>query len=108
MAVKVVINMLSELVRDEEGHLSSARCSFWLALLVSLTLIVLAALNVVEISAAAYALLGTIFTFTCAWAAGPRVAKYLGPQIGRVVDAIGKAKDDRRLPDIRRDDESGQ
>jgi len=101
--------MLSELVRDEEGRLSSARFSFWLTLLVSLTLVVLSALSeAVALSAAAYALLGTIFTFTACWAAGPRVAKYLGPQIGRVVDAIGKAKDDRRLPDIRRDDESGQ
>ena len=98
---------MTSLLTDEQGHLSSARCSFWLSLLVSLTLIILSAVNKVELSAGAYTLLGTIFTFTCVWAAGPRIAQYLGPQIGRAISALGSAKDDRRLPDVHLDDESG-
>jgi len=79
------------LVRDERGGLSTARCAFWLALIVTLTLVVLDGFDVAQLSTAAYTLLGTVFMGLTTWAAGPRIAQYLGPQIGRVASALGRA-----------------
>lgn len=95
------------LIEDEQKNLSSARCSFWLTLIVSLILVILSAFDVVKLSAGSYTLLGTMFMFTAIWAAGPRIAQYLGPQIGKIAGALRSAKDDRRQPDIRQDDERG-
>jgi len=53
-----------------------------------------------EVPNAAYALLGTIFTGLLAWTAGPRIAQYLGPQIGAVAKGIGDAVKQPRRPDL--------
>jgi len=95
------------LISDERDKPSTARCAFWLILVWTILMITLDGLDVIELSSAAYTLLGTAFTFITVWAAGPRMVQYLGPQIGRAVDAISKAKADSRLPDIRKDDERG-
>ena len=54
-----------------------------------------------DVPNAAYALLGTIFTGLLAWAAGPRIAQYLLPQIGAVAQGIGASlKKEPRRPDL--------
>ena len=53
-----------------------------------------------EVPNAAYALLGTIFTGLLAWTSGPRIAQYLGPQIGAVAKGIGDAVKQPRRPDL--------
>ena len=95
------------LTADEQGKRSTSRMAFWIVLIWTLAALTLVGFKVFVLPAAGYALLGTIFTFVTVWAAGPRIAQYLGPQIGRVVESISKAKADPRLPDIRKDDESG-
>lgn len=97
----------TRLIADESGKPSTARFAFWIVLIWTILIITLVGLGWMELSSAAYALLGTIFTFTTVWAAGPRIAQYLGPQIGRAISAISRAKADTRLPDIRKDDERG-
>lgn len=97
----------SRLIADEQGKPSTARCAFWIVLIWTILLMTLAAAGIFTVSSAAYALLGTIFTFTIVWAAGPRMAEYLAPQIGRAITSIAKAKGDSRLPNIRKDDERG-
>lgn len=95
------------LISDETGKASTARCAFWLTLIITLIVVVLSSAGAMTTSSAAYSLLGTVVLALAAWAGGPRAMKYLGPQIGKVASAIGKAKGDERLPDIRTDDERG-
>lgn len=90
---------LYQLVEDERGTLSSARVGLWCA--VSLTTATLALdlwLTLTNAPArvpnTAYALLGSMLTAFVAWAAGPRIAQYLGPQVGAVASGLaGAARD---------------
>lgn len=97
----------SSLLRDEQGAWSTARCAFWLTLLVTLALVVATAFGWAALSPAAYSLLGIMFMALAGWAAGPRVMQYLGPQIGAVVQSLSRAKGDARWPNVRTDDERG-
>lgn len=99
---------LSTLIRDEQGNYSSARCSWWLTLIWTLATITRDSFNAgFNVPPAGYALLGTVTTLAGVWAAGPRIAQYVGPQMGAMIGAIGKAKGDEREPDRFRDDERG-
>ena len=99
---------LSSLLRDEQGAWSSARCAFWLTLLVTLSLVGAAAFGRAALSSDAYSLLGTVVLALAGWAGGPRVAQYLFPQLGGVAKAIGDAKGDPRWPNVKTDDERGE
>jgi hypothetical protein len=79
------------LLRDEQGNWSSARCAFWVTLVVTLALIVFDSCGVVAMAGAAYTLLGSLVIALASWAAGPRIASYLAPQIGKVGAAIASA-----------------
>lgn len=80
------------MTHDEKGKPSSARFAFWLTLLVTLTLIVLDAIRVdVTVPVAAYSLLASLLVALAAWAGGPRIAQYLGPQIGKVAAGVAQA-----------------
>ncbi len=92
------------LLRDERGDLSTARCAFWLLLVWSLVLVTLTGLGVMSLSSAAYTFLGTAIVAVVSWAAGPRVAQYLGPQLGAVAQALSRARSDRE-PNLWKDDE---
>ena len=97
-----------DLIQDETGATSSARTSFWVVLLVSLGLIIADAVSdAVRVPEPGYTLLGAIVGIVGVWAAGPRIAQYLGPQIGAMVQGIGNAKRSPREPDLYRDDERG-
>ena len=77
------------LIRDEKGKPSTSRVAFWIVLLFTLVCI---AVNPARVPPAAYALLGGTITALAAWAAGPRIAQYIGPQIAGIASAIGQAK----------------
>lgn len=85
---------LRELVSDEKGHLSTARVGLWVTMaLAILTVGVDVALTVAAARAfipnPVYALEGTMFTVFAGWAAGPRIAQYLLPQVGQIAQGIG-------------------
>ena len=80
------------LLRDEQGSLSTARCAFWLTLIVTLVLIVLHAFGLARPPEAAYTLLGTVVLALAAWAGGPRIGQYIAPQIGRAAAALSRAR----------------
>ncbi len=80
------------LMDDENGKTSTARLAFWLTLLVTLTIVVLDAIRIdVTVPVAAYSLLGSLCVALAAWAGGPRIAQYLGPQVGKVAAGIAQA-----------------
>jgi hypothetical protein len=82
-----------QLLKDETGSWSSARCSFWLALLSTLVLVTWdGASTHFSVPEPGYTVLGAILTITGIWAVGPRIAQYLGPQLGAIAGAIGQSK----------------
>jgi hypothetical protein len=94
-----------QLLKDETGSWSSARCSFWLALLSTLVLVTWdGASTRFSVPEPGYTVLGAILTITGVWAVGPRIAQYLGPQLGAIVSAIGQTKRSKE-PDLYHDDE---
>ena len=90
--------MIRQILADEKGNPSAARVLLVASLAFTAAIIVADSLLWAEVPNAAYALLGTIFTGLLAWTAGPRIAQYLGPQIGAVAQGIGASltKDPRR------------
>jgi hypothetical protein len=91
---------LRELIEDEKGALSTARCGLWVTVVVALltvwTDIYLTVWTtiVARVPNPAYALEATMFTVFAAWAAGPRIAQYIGPQIGAASAAVASATRD--------------
>ena len=93
--------MIVQILSDEKGKLSAARTLLVASLAFTGLVIIADALLWANVSNAAYALLGTIFTGLLAWTAGPRIAQYLGPQIGAVAQGIGASlKTELRKPDL--------
>jgi len=92
---------VKEILKDERGSLSAARISLFVSLAFTAAIIVADSLLWATVPNAAYALMGTIFTGLLAWAAGPRIAQYILPQIGAVASGIGAAlvREPRR-PDL--------
>jgi hypothetical protein len=80
-----------QILSDERGKLSAARVFLVSSLLFTAAVIVADALLWATVPNAVYALLGTIFTGLLAWAAGPRIAQYIMPQIGAIAQGIGAA-----------------
>jgi hypothetical protein len=73
------------LFRDERGNLSAARIllTAWLSLAAGIVIFRPTAENAV------LALLSGIALPLIAWAAGPRIAQYIGPQAGAVAAGVG-------------------
>jgi hypothetical protein len=92
---------------DEQGKPSTARIAFWIALIISMFVVLLDALGVGDLSQGGYTLLGSIDIALVAWSAGPRAFQYFAPQIGHAASALSRAKGDARWPDRFRDDERG-
>ena len=93
--------MLKQLLADEKGNLSAARVLLSASLVFTAAIIIADSLLWAEVPNAAYALLGTIFTGLLAWTAGPRIAQYLGPQIGGIASGIGASLTRKpRRPDV--------
>ncbi|HEX6558959.1 MAG TPA: hypothetical protein VF021_05835 [Longimicrobiales bacterium] len=100
---------ITHLLRDEQGKPSTARYAFWVALAVSVLVVLFDALGVGPgLSQPGYTLLGSIDVALVAWAAGPRAFQYFAPQIGNVASALSKTKRDPRWPNRFKDDERGE
>lgn len=78
------------LIRDEKGKPSTSRVAFWLVLLITLAIIIFCPARIPQ---AAYSLLAGTIIALASWAAGPRIAQYIGPQIGAAASAVGQAKE---------------
>ena len=91
---------IREILSDERGSLSSARTFLFASLAFTAVIIVADSLLWAEVPNAAYALLGTVFTGLLAWTAGPRIAQYIGPQVGAVASGIAKAVKGPQRPDL--------
>jgi hypothetical protein len=82
--------MILEILSDEQGKPSAARILLCVSLGFTMSIITLDAFFV-SIPNAAYSLLGVVFTGLLAWTAGPRIARYLAPQIGALAKGISSA-----------------
>jgi len=94
--------------RDEQGDKSLGRVCLCAALALTALLICADTFTRHEVPDPAYALLGGLLTGLVAWVAGPRIARYVGPQIGGVASGIAAAGKRLAGTDNRfRDDERG-
>jgi len=75
-------------LHDERGALSSARVGLWTVLAFTGWYIV----SHDKPDGAVLSLLGSVLIGFMAWAGGPRMAQYLGPQIGAVAQGIAQAR----------------
>jgi hypothetical protein len=85
-----------DMVLDEQSGVSSARIGMWATSLLIFALVIIDSVLAIQqskisIPAAPYAILSTMFLGFVSWAAGPRIAQYLGPQIGQVASGIAQA-----------------
>ena len=92
--------MIRDILVDEKGKLSAARTLLVGCLVFTGALIVCDSALWFQVENAVYALLGTIFTGLLMWTAGPRIAEYLGPQVGAVAKGIGSAIREPRRPKL--------
>lgn len=79
---------MASLIRDEQGAISSARVGLWSTCCFSAWYIV--AHDKPDV--AVLSLLGSALLGFMGWAAGPRIAQYLLPQIGAVAQGIASAR----------------
>jgi hypothetical protein len=93
--------MIFQILSDEKGKPSAARILLCVCLAFTASIITADALLWATVPNAAYALLGTIFTGLLAWTTGPRIAEYLGPQLGALTKGIAAATvREPRRPDL--------
>ena len=88
-----------EIVKDERGSLSAARVFLAVSLVFTGVIIVLDS-TVCEVPESVYSLLGGLAVGLVAWAGGPRVAQYLGPQVAGVASGIAQAVRGPRQPEL--------
>lgn len=94
-------------LQDEQGSKSSGRLSWWLAFPWIVILITFDVVGIATITPVAYGFLGTLILFLGSWIAGPRMAQYVLPQIGKIADSLAQGKLDSSFPDRFKDDERG-
>lgn len=94
--------MWRQLLEDERGRLSTARTLLWVWSLFTLLLIALAWR---ELPNGVLSLLSGVEIALVAWAAGARIAQYLGPQVGATASAVGQSL--REAVQKRRDPDNG-
>ena len=105
------MSRLHQLLEDEGRDLSAARCGMWVTVALVLMIVTIdTVLTIVNAPAripnTVYGLMGTMFVSFASWAAGPRIAEYLAPQLGAAVQGLSGAARDARLPS-KTDDERG-
>lgn len=99
---------LHQLFEDEKDNISAARCGMWLTIVLAVATIVVDILRATNhVPNTVYGLEATMFMSFCSWAAGPRIAQYLAPQIGNAVSGLAAAVRDVRLPSKTDDERQG-
>lgn len=91
--------MIREIFKDERGTPSAARVFLATTMAFSALIIVLDSI-IWDVPEPAYVLLGSLGVGLLAWTAGPRMAAYIGPQIGAVASGIAQAIKDPKRPDL--------
>jgi len=91
-----------QLVQDERGQLSTARALLWVWSLFTMAVV---ALWWQTVPNGVLSLLSAVEVALIAWAAGPRIAQYLAPQVGAAAAAVGQSV--REAVQKRRDPEHG-
>lgn len=91
------------LVTDEQNKTSASRVGLWITVVLALVTVGVDIALTLRLAAqhipnTVYALEGTMFTVFAAWAAGPRIAQYIGPQIGQIASGIAAATRDAMPP----------
>ncbi len=101
--------MTKKSLQDERGKPSTSRKALMVSLAVSFSLLILDALTVrVALTQMHYSFMAGTNTALIAWAGGPRIAQYVGPQISKVASAVGRARNDPREPNPLKDDETDE
>ena len=90
---------MQEIFKDERGTPSAARVFLATTMAFSALIIVLDSI-IWDVPEPAYVLLGSLGVGLLAWTAGPRMAAYIGPQIGAVASGIAQAIKDPKRPDL--------
>jgi hypothetical protein len=94
--------------KDEQGDWSLARMALCLVLAFTIVMITADTFGPWDMPDPAYALLAGLLTGLVAWAAGPRIARYIGPQVGAVASGVAAAAGRLARTDDRfKDDEHG-
>jgi hypothetical protein len=91
--------VIREVFKDERGTPSAARVFLATTMAFSALIIVLDSI-IWDVPEPAYVLLGSLGVGLLAWTAGPRMAAYIGPQIGAVASGIAQAIKDPKRPDL--------
>tara|TARA_R100001086_G_scaffold246115_1_gene177925 strand:- start:299 stop:610 length:312 start_codon:yes stop_codon:yes gene_type:complete len=87
------------ILKDERGTPSAAR-TFLLGCLVFTAVLIVLDSTIWDVPEVAYTLLGSLGVGLLAWAGGPRMAQYVGPQVGAVASGIAQAVKGPRRPDL--------
>jgi hypothetical protein len=95
------------LFRDERNKVSLARVLLFIVVLYTLALAGADSIFGFGVGAAVWSMLSGMTLMFTGWAAGPRIAQYLFPQLSAFVSGIGAAKASRAEPNLYRDDERG-
>lgn len=88
------LQWLRELLQDETGGASTARCGLWLTVLVTLSLCVGDSLEgtPVNVPGAVYTLLTAMLTIFGAWAGGARFGQHLMSAAGSLADSVSRSR----------------
>lgn len=85
-------------IKDETGNYSTARVLLWVWTVV---IVIMLFSDYTHLTQAVLTFLSSVYLFLASWAAGPRIAAYLAPQISKTVSAIGQAKTVTQSSDIK-------
>ena len=95
-------------LQDEQGDYSLARVLCLVALLFTFWLVIKASDGAFDVPLPVWALLTSVDLALIGWAAGPRIMRYLGPQIGAAAQGVASAgKRLAGMDNSRTDDERG-
>lgn len=84
---------VTDLIKDENDGVSSARVGFWIWTVFTIALIAgVVTGTVADPGNAVWSLVGGVFLALIGWAGGPRMMQHLAPQIGNLARAIGDAR----------------
>lgn len=95
------------LFRDERGKVSLARVLLFVVVIYTLGLVAADSFIALGVGGAVWSMLSGMVVVFVGWAAGPRLAQYLFPQLAAFVSSIGSGKGSRSEPNLYRDDERG-
>lgn len=94
------ITIDTEFLQDETGSKSSARLSWWISLVFTLSILLVDMFTRFDVPESGYPLLTTVLMLCGGWAAGPRIAHYLFPQLAAAVQSVADAAAKRRDPGL--------